>query len=200
MNRFWILSSWIFVLAISKGPIQTPSLPNAAELCTDKDYAIFAAALDHLYGGKKLDSVLVLDRTSTGVPPGLAGVAGLRNRIQGFYDRVPEEARRDFDARNKNRRGLESNKIKASFDVVLMHDEDSTSFYASGGWKAFYETHPGTQGIWLISLPGINREHDHALLYIGHACGSNCGGGTVLFLGKEAGKWKVIDNETLWLT
>lgn len=137
MNRFWILSSWIFVLVISKGPIQAPSLPSAAELCTDEDYAIFSASLDYLYGGKRLDSVLVLDRTSAGVPPGLGGIAGLRNRIQGFYDRVPEEARRDFDARNKNRRGLESNKIKASFDVVLMHDEDNASFYANGGWKAF---------------------------------------------------------------
>ena len=97
------------LLVISTGGLpQTRSLPNAAELCSDEDYAIFSAALDHLYAGKKLDSVLVLNRTSTGVPPGVVAVTHLRGMIQGFFNRVPEEARRDFDTRNKNRRVLES--------------------------------------------------------------------------------------------
>jgi len=68
MNRLWILAGWLFVLVISKGPIQISSLPNAAEVCTDEDYGIFSAALDGLYAEKKVDSLLLLDRTSTGIP------------------------------------------------------------------------------------------------------------------------------------
>jgi len=86
--------------------------------------------------------------------------------VQGFYNGVPEEARHDFDARNQNRARLESNKIKGSFEVISMREEDSTDFYADGGWKTFREKYPRAHGIWVISLPGINREHDRALLYV----------------------------------
>jgi hypothetical protein len=119
--------------------------------------------------------------------------------IQGFYDRVPDDARRNFGTRNKNRGSIEPNKINASLNIILMPDQDSASFYAAGGWKALYEKHPGAHGIWVISLPGINHQHDRALLYIGHSCGAMCGGGTVLLLSKESGSWKVVDTETLWL-
>ena len=195
-----ILLSAAVVAVLSRGlDLNAVASSNSTDNCTEEDYAVFSAGLDYLYG-KKLNSVLLIDHTSTGVPPGAVAIINLRGTIQSFYDRIPEESRRDFDFRNKNRANVESNKLKTSIEVSSMKDQDGQAFTASGGWKTFYKEHPQNHHILVVSLPGINRAHDRALLYVGHTCGPMCGGGTVLLFTKEAGRWVVVDTETLWQT
>jgi hypothetical protein len=45
--------------------------------------------------------------------------------------------------------------------------------------------------IFHVSAVGFNRDGTRALVYVGHNCGSLCGGGTYHFLVKKDGRWQV---------
>jgi len=45
--------------------------------------------------------------------------------------------------------------------------------------------------IFHVSAVGFNREGTRALVYVGHNCGSLCGGGGYHFLAKRDGRWQV---------
>ena len=45
--------------------------------------------------------------------------------------------------------------------------------------------------IFHVSAVGFNRNGTRALVYVGHHCGSLCGGGTYHFLVKKDGRWQV---------
>jgi hypothetical protein len=201
MSRFWIVSLWLVVIIIANGLAQTTALPSEAEVCTDEDYAIFAAALSDSDARQRVGGVILLDHTATGFPPGLAAVTQLGGKAQAFFKEVPKEAKDDFDARNKNRAKIEAGKIKAPFETLSISDDDAKKLVeGKGGWQAFHEKYPSMHDFKVISRPGINREHSRAVLYVGVSCGPLCGGGSLLFLSKETGEWKVINTVTIWLS
>ena len=45
--------------------------------------------------------------------------------------------------------------------------------------------------IFHVAAVGFNRDGTRALVYVGHHCGSLCGGGTYHFLVKKDGRWQV---------
>jgi hypothetical protein len=200
MSRSWIVLGWLlFVAALSL--TQPSAHQHDSEGCTDEDYAIFSAALDGVHGKHKLDSVILLDHTATGYPPGLAATTGVRSGVQTFYNDVPKEAKDDFEARNKTRIELDTAKIKAPFQMFSLSDEEAEKLlHRVGGWEAFHQQYPGTAILAAVSRPGISRERNRALLYLGESCGPTCGGGTLLLLGKEDGKWKIINTATVWMS
>ena len=64
--------------------------------------------------------------------------------------------------------------------------------------KAIYQRSRAADGfpfnasvIFHISAVGFNRDGTRALVYVGHNCGSLCGGGTYHFLLKKDGRWQV---------
>jgi hypothetical protein len=200
VSRLWIISgSLLFVAASSLTQTSTPQRSGG---CTDEDYAIFSAALEGEDGNHKLNSVILLDHTATGYPPGLAATTGVRrNEVQAFYNDVPKDAKDDFEARNKTRVELDTEKIKTPFQTLALSDKEAEKMlYRKNGWEEFHQKYPGGAILAIISRPGINREHNRALLYMGESCGPVCGGGTLLLLGKQDGKWKIINTATVWMS
>ncbi len=51
--------------------------------------------------------------------------------------------------------------------------------------------------IFHVSAVGFNREGTRALVYVGHNCGSLCGGGGYHFLVKRDGRWQVDQDRGL---
>jgi len=68
----------------------------------------------------------------------------------------------------------------------------------AGGWSGFHQAYPKS-GISLVSRPDVNADHTKALLYVGTSCDSLCGGGTLVFLGKDGTQWKVLNKVTIWV-
>jgi hypothetical protein len=124
VSRLWIISgSLLFVAASSLTQTSTPQRSGG---CTDEDYAIFSAALEGEDGNHKLNSVILLDHTATGYPPGLAATTGVRrNEVQAFYNDVPKDAKDDFEARNKTRVELDTEKIKTPFQTLALSDKEA---------------------------------------------------------------------------
>jgi hypothetical protein len=53
---------------------------------------------------------------------------------------------------------------------------------------------PGVSVTFEVSTVGFNGDRTRALVYVGHHCGSLCGGGGYHLLVKKGGKWQ-IDQE-----
>lgn len=193
-------SGWLIILAAAIALAQTPDAPGPAEACTSDDYAIYAAALTDLYGKQKIERVILIDQTSMGVPPGMAAMTQFGGKAQPLLKEFSKEARDDFETRNKTHAKIEADKLKTSFEIVLLDAETARkSIEGKGDWKTFREKYPNSPGITLVSRPGTDGEHSHALLYVGNSCDMLCGGGT-LVLSKENGEWKVANKVTVWVS
>jgi|ERR1700722_1713636 len=191
---------WLVVVLVASGFAQTSATPNDTEGCTEQDYAIYTAALNDLFGKQKPDKLVVIDQTSTGVPPGMAATTRFGGKAQELLKSAPQEAKDDFDTRNKTRVKIESGRIKAAFELVLLSAESAGKLVEGGdGWAGFRKTYPRS-GISLMSRPGVNADHTKALLYVGTSCDMLCGGGEFILLGKEGEQWKVLNKVTIWVS
>jgi len=196
------ISSWMVLFVVASAMAQTPSAtpPAPLETCTADDYAIYSAALNEIFGKQKAQKLVLIDQTSTGVPPGLAATTRFMGKAQPLLKEFPKEARDDFDAKNKTHAKIEADKIKTSFEVTLVApDEAAKLVQGRDGWANLrdrYQSH----GITLVSRPGLDSDRTHALLYTGTSCGSLCGGGDLIFLTKEGGQWKVSNIANIWMS
>jgi hypothetical protein len=179
---------------------QNPAPPKETETCTDDDYAISAAALADLFEKQEPDKILLLDHTSIGFPPGMAAMTQFGAKARALLNDVPKDAKDEFDSLNKTRARVKPDKIKGSFEVILLTDDESKKLVESGGWEPFHKKYPKAPGITLVSRPGLNAERTRALLYIGTSCDMLCGEGVFFLLGKDGGQWKVLHKETIWVS
>lgn len=201
MPHFKRSLGWLLILAVASALAQTAAPQSALDICTADDYAIYTTALSDLYGKQKIERIVLIDQTSTGFPPGMAAMTQFGGKAQPLLKDFSKEARDDFDARNKTHVKIEADKLKASFEIVLLDADAARKSVESGGnWKAFRDKYPNSPGITLISRPGTDAEHSHALLYVGNSCDMLCGGGTLVFLSKENGGWKVANKVTIWVS
>ena len=74
MHHFKRSSGWLIILAATSALAQTAASQSPLETCTADDYAIYTTALSDLYGKQKIERVILIDQTSTGVPPGMAAM------------------------------------------------------------------------------------------------------------------------------
>jgi hypothetical protein len=165
--------------------------------CTEEDYAVYAAAFHDLFGEEQ--SVLLIDQTSMGIPPGMAAVTQFGAAAQSLYKQIPE-ARSELESRNQTSAKIDAKKIKVAFDVIALGPDQAGKALQGGGWKAFHKRYPIAAGITLLSLPGFSMGHDRALLYVGRSCDLVCGNGLIVLLGKEGPYWKVLDKARVWIS
>lgn len=72
---------------------------------------------------------------------------------------------------------------------LLSKEELNAGFPEGGGWKAYYEKFPDSNGYIWFSAVGFNADKSKAIVYVNHACGGLCGGGGPHFLEKKDGRW-----------
>lgn len=201
MPHFKRSFGWLLILSAASVLAQSAAPQSPLETCTTDDYSIYTAALSDLYAKQKIERIILIDQTSTGFPPGMAAMTQFGGKAQPLLKDFPKEAKDDFEARNKAHVKIEANKLKPSFEIVLV-DADSAKklVEGNGGWQSFRDKYPNSPGITLVSRPGTDSEHTHALLYVGNSCDMLCGGGTLIFLSKENGEWKVANKVTIWVS
>jgi len=170
----------VLITVASLAQSLSPPTPARMESCTAEDYAIYSAVLTELFG-KQGQKLLLIDQTSTGIPPGMAAWTRSMVKAQPFLTAFPKEATEDFDVRNKTHARIEPDNIKTSFDITLIAPDKATG------------------NVTLVSRPGLDSDRTHALLYTGTSCGIRCGVGYLIFLIKENGQWKVSNKANIWM-
>jgi hypothetical protein len=69
------------------------------------------------------------------------------------------------------------------------------------GWSEFFTRYAGAPGIVRVSRAGFDDSLSHALVYIEHQCGAECGAGRLVHLVRETdGGWRVQDGAVVWMT
>src|SRR5262245_49864995 len=71
----------------------------------------------------------------------------------------------------------------------LISSDELKSIFEQGGWEKFYERYPDSRGWIDLSAVGFNSDKTVAVVYMGHHCGSLCGGGGFHVLQKKNDKW-----------
>ena len=69
-----------------------------------------------------------------------------------------------------------------------------------GWWKEFYLKFPGTSGYSQIGRPVLTPDRQSALVYITLHCDGLCGAGVIYLLSHERTGWRVVKQETLWIS
>ncbi|HWW98739.1 MAG TPA: hypothetical protein VNY74_13620 [Edaphobacter sp.] len=76
---------------------------------------------------------------------------------------------------------------------ALASSEDLQAFFQPGGagWEGLAERYPDSAHSYIVLSPvAFNADKTIAVVYMGHSCGSLCGGGTFYVLEKKDGIWK----------
>ena len=74
--------------------------------------------------------------------------------------------------------------------TLLTEAERKAAFGRSpGDWPAFYQMYADSGGIIELSAVGFNPDKTVAVVYMGHRCGSLCGGGEFHVLQRNKEKW-----------
>jgi hypothetical protein len=93
----------------------------------------------------------------------------------------------DYAAKNKKKLTLERN-----FDLPQYALVGPTDVKAIQQRSRVADGFPfNSSVIFHVSAVGFNRDGTRALVYVGHHCGSLCGGGGYHFLVKKDGRWQV---------
>jgi hypothetical protein len=61
------------------------------------------------------------------------------------------------------------------------------------GWKEFYKSYPGANGLTYLSAVGFDSQKATAVVNIQHVCGPLCGFGSLIVLRKVGAKWHEVD-------
>jgi hypothetical protein len=73
-------------------------------------------------------------------------------------------------------------------------------FDADGRWEEFYRRYPSCRGIVWLSRVGFNKNKSESLLYFGHQYDEAAGDGRLILLRKADGKWKGVEQVTVWIS
>jgi hypothetical protein len=207
MNRRILLAAGI-VLVPSACRAQKP--PEAAAqsspaVCTPSadDAAIYSAAFNKVVLKDRDDKrrIILLSRTSTAYPPGMAAfTASETPERKELLDAAGTATKIDFDAKAKLMCDLATNAgLSASVVFVSVNERDEIFSKNTDPWKDFTNKYPNAAGFTIVSAIGLNTAHNQALVYVGNSCGMLCGSGYVVLLEKKKDKWIATKTSKIWI-
>jgi hypothetical protein len=191
MDSTQVIATTVLLAMNLSGLVRASVQFENTEAYTDEDHTIVAVALEGLCNKRDTDSVLVADRTSMNLPPGVAGAAQTRHEAAAFFQDIPEELRDNFSARKRRSVKLEKGRIKAPIRIILSSEEEVTTLLkATDGWSALPRKYSKARDIFVVLRPGISPDHHYAVLYVGHSCGPLCGEGRISCLARRTASGK----------
>ena len=208
MNRRILLAAGILLVwstcRAQKPPEAAAQSPSA--LCTpsEVDAAIYSAAFNKviLKGRDDKRQIVLLSRTSTAYPPGMAAfTASETPERKELLDAAATATKIDFDAKTKLLCDLAANAgLSASVVFVSVNDRDEIFSKNTDPWKDFTKKYPNAAGFTIVSAIGLNAAHNQALVYVGNSCGMLCGSGYVVLLEKKKDKWIAAKAAKIWFS
>jgi DNA-binding transcriptional regulator/RsmH inhibitor MraZ len=156
------------------------------------EYAVYRAAIEHLYGDAEYERYVILDRTARWIDAdyGYFG-ANLPTLTRETYD--------DYEGRNQVTWPL-VDAFGLTTPVVLVGRAELAEIFADGGWDEFYRRYPGAQGEMMLSRVGFDAGRTQALVYVGNQSHYLAGVGLAALLERTPAGWKVVGTAMLWIS
>ena len=182
----------------SENAVQAPTSLSADEA------AVYSAVFASLFEAGPGRPIVVENRTSIGVPPGMWATTSVQGAdTSKFLAKLSADTRADYQAKNKKSMALPQRCELApecsAEDVVSLTAIVVTKNKNDKGWKNFFSKYPNAPGILLVSRIGFNSDKTEAIVYAGKSCGTLCGEGYYVRLTKIGERWAVADQTTVWI-
>jgi hypothetical protein len=84
-------------------------------------------------------------------------------------------------------------KINVEVPYQLIMADELRSAMQTADWEGFFQRYPNSGGWIELSAVGFNATKTVAVVYMGHHCGSLCGGGGFHVLEKKNGQWVPLE-------
>jgi hypothetical protein len=185
-----------FCLAVIVGAAAAADEPSLAEL----EVAAWSALINH---GLEADTAMVVvAEQTTGDPAGIARDRAAAATIASQLE-VPPAALADWARRNAGTDLIEGAlDLRVSYQVL--NEKTRAELFAApeltAAWRAFFERYAGAPGVLRLSHAGFDETRAHALVYLEHHCGAECGAGHLFHLVRGgAGEWTVAGGAVVWM-
>lgn len=171
---------------------------------TEDEAGVYKALFAILFEAGPGRPIVLEDRTSVGVPPGMWATTSVQGTdTQKFLAKLAPETRADYQTKMKTSVRLPQNCSLAPkctvMDAVSLTAIVVTKNKNDKGWKNFFSKFPNAPGILLVSRVGFNSDKTEAVVYAGKSCGTLCGEGYYVRLTKIGDRWTVADQTTVWI-
>ncbi len=187
------------VLAVLLFTLATPSAVAQGAGIDERELAVYAALITHGLDGTA--PLVVVASGTTGDPAAIAGHPDAPAMIAELG--APPGILADWQRRNAAPHVIE-HPIDVGVSCVMLDDDTRATVFDGEtpevGWQRFFERYPGTPGLLRLSRAGFSDDFEHALVYVEHHCGADCGSGRVSHLVFDAVTgWQVLDAALVWM-
>jgi hypothetical protein len=184
-------------LAACSTPAPTPVTTPSADRIAQEEAAVYAAALEGLYGAP----AYVLISTTATDATGVDNTRQTLSYVLGNLHDVASQTTASFLARNAQATSLPADlELGAPYSLLSRTDMSAIFGQNQDGWQVFYDSYPDAPGITTLSRAGFNPGLDQALVYVGTQSRYLAGAGYYLLLKKVDGAW-VIDQQVMtWIS
>ena len=166
----------------------------------ERELEVIAALINH---GVASDTpiVIIADHT-TGDPAAVVVDAETASAIVTQLD-IPRAALDNWSLRNRLPRLIDQ-PLNLEVSYHLLSERSLSELFNNvepeQGWRQFFKRYPGAPGILRLSRAGFDDSLSHALVYIEHQCGAECGAGRLVHLERVDGAWRVQGGALVWMT
>ncbi|MEQ8662561.1 MAG: hypothetical protein RLW62_17245 [Gammaproteobacteria bacterium] len=147
-------------------------------------------------------AMLVIDATTTGDPAAIAEHLEMARTLVSELG-APVAALDDWITRNAAVVTIDHPLDLPVSYHVLDADERAALFAMPEpqvGWSQFFARFPGAPGLLRLSRVGMGADRRHALVYVEHQCGVECGAGRLVYLSlADDGSWQVNGAVLVWM-
>lgn len=189
------LALLVLLVLLPLGPAGAAA-PNYAE----RELGVWSALINH--GLEASTKMVVLADQTSGDPAAIARDASISANIVKQLD-LPPSAFADWQRRNMRIDALDATlKLNVSYQVL---DAKTRKALFEGvapatGWENFFKRFAGAPGLLRLSHVGFDDSFGHALVYVEHECGAECGTGHLFHLRVSPnGAWQVQGGVTVWM-
>jgi len=179
-----------------------PSTSSAAH-ASDEEYAVYSAVITTMFDIKAKTRQLVIQDVTVNNETVIDKSLQENRYIERVFPTLKEGVLRDYKARNKEPLQLkDAFDLDAKYILVMIPQKEIARLFNEGGswWDEFYKRYPDSGGFISLSRPGFNAARNQALVYIEHHCGGLCGTGRYVLLEKSKDRWRVIQEEMVWVS
>lgn len=172
----------------------------AAATYGERELGVWSALVNH--GLDPATKMVVLAERTTGDAAAIARDASITASIVKQLD-VPPSAFNDWQQRNARVDAIDA-ALKLNISYQVLDPKTSKALFdgvtPGAGWEKFFKRFPGAPGLLRLSHVGFDDTLSHALVYVEHECGAECGTGHLFHLSLvTGGAWQVQGGVTVWM-
>lgn len=196
LSKFAFLSVTLSLLASSL----TTARAGEFAAFTERELEVLAALINH--GVAPNTPVVIIADHTTGDPAAVVVDAETASAIVTQLE-IPRATLDNWSLRNTLPRLIDQ-PLSLEVSYHLLSERSLSELFDNvepqQGWIEFFKRYPGAPGILRLSRAGFDDSLSHALVYIEHQCGAECGAGRLVHLERAGGVWSVQGGALVWMT